>query len=128
MPPKTNPATKRGKKGGKARQPPRVEEEEVRAEEAADVSEAEEDEVDDAMEEETTAATTAEGARPKAKPEKKSNRVPHKDIEDYHFTPEQVTQMVDFLKAHPQMYDRKNREFCNTRAKVRVMKYFGLIA
>lgn len=119
MPPKTTTATKRTKKGGKARQTPIVEAA-VPAEEFPDDPPAEEEELDAVVEpEETQGATTSQPAPAKAQP-KKRNRVSHREIEDYHFTPEQVTQLVDFLKEHPQMYDRRHREFCNTPAKVRV--------
>ena len=120
MPPKTKQPAKRSKKDPKDHQSPALaaeEEEELIVDDPLQpAAEFEGGPVDDDAE---VAPVIPEPARPKAK--KAPARVPHKEIEDYPFTPEQVQEMVDFLKQHPQMYNRKHREFCNARAKVNML-------
>ena len=118
MPPKMKQPAKRSKKEPKGRQSPAVaavaEEDEIIVDDppqpGAEFEGGDDDEV---------AAVITDAARPKAK--KAPARVPHKDIEDYPFTQSQVLELVEFLKNHPQMYDRKHREFCNARAKVNML-------
>lgn len=74
-----------------------------------------EDDTQETQEEEAAAPTP--GPPPKPQPKKKY-RVPHKEIEDYKFTDDQVQTLVEFIKANPCLYDRKNREFSNNKTKL----------
>lgn len=62
-------------------------------------------------------ASTSEGPPPPPQP-KKQYRVSHKNIEDYKFTEEQVQTLVDFIKEHPCLYDKRHREYSNHRTKL----------
>ncbi|MPC38782.1 hypothetical protein E2C01_032298 [Portunus trituberculatus] len=62
-------------------------------------------------------ASTSAGPPPPPQP-KKQYCVFHKDIEDYKFTEEQVRILLDFIKEHPCLYDKRHREYSNHRTKL----------
>lgn len=49
---------------------------------------------------------------------KKQYRVSHKDIVHYTFTEEQVQTLVDLIKEHPCLYDKRHQEYSNHRTKL----------
>ena len=61
------------------------------------------------------ASSTPQGAV--RAPQKKRYRPCKKDIPDYHFTPEQVLEIVDFVKLHTCLYDKRDPQWSNTKLK-----------
>ena len=57
-----------------------------------------------------------DGTQPPKKA-KKVYRVAHKNIENYDFTEDQVQQLVEFVKANPAIYDKRNKEYSNNANK-----------
>ena len=120
MPPKTKQPSKRSKKEQPAPQELPLQEEEHLVDDPLQQPDAEVEIGAAVNEDDDTDDITSAQQQARTQGKKGPSRVPHKDIEDYPFSAEQVEQMVEFLKQYPQMYDRKHREFCNSRAKVNI--------
>lgn len=48
---------------------------------------------------------------------KKRYRLSKKEISDYKFTQEQKEQIAEFVKEHPTLYDKRDKQWSNPRAK-----------
>ncbi|XP_068231000.1 uncharacterized protein [Palaemon carinicauda] len=53
---------------------------------------------------------------------KKRYRPSKKDIQDYPFTPEDKEMIVEFVRSHPTLYDKRDREWSNPRRKVELWR------
>ena len=53
---------------------------------------------------------------PQPQPEKRI-RVSKKEIPDYKWTDEGTTKLTEFVKRHPQLYDKKQKDWLNVTAK-----------
>ena len=73
-----------------------------------------------------TSGTEIEGERPEdaesptragARPRRKRSRASKKDIPEYQWTPEATMALADYIKEHPQLYDKRHRDWLNVVAK-----------
>ena len=73
-----------------------------------------------------TSGTELEGERPEdaesptragARPRRKRSRASKKDIPEYQWTPEATMALADYVKVHPQLYDKRHRDWLNVVAK-----------
>lgn len=50
-------------------------------------------------------------------PQKKKYRPSKRDIPDYQFTDAQISEIVEFVKQHPCLYSKRDKQWCNPRLK-----------
>ena len=54
---------------------------------------------------------------PTAPAKRKRTRPSKKDVQAYPFTEQQILELAEFIKGHPALYDKRNKEWCNPKAK-----------